>query len=114
MWQVNETLSFDGKPYRILLTETSYFYWIALDENKGLPEKIYFDECNHWVDEGRVERIPDPYAYLQGESWAKESSVYQECSGQLKLATVLEFFRYWFSDSFGGNPPLYSCGLTSL
>ncbi|MEX9791125.1 hypothetical protein AB7X21_22085, partial [Providencia rettgeri] len=25
------------------------------------------------------------------------------CSGQLKLATVLEFFRYWFSDSFGGN-----------
>ncbi|MEY0842956.1 phage portal protein, partial [Providencia rettgeri] len=24
------------------------------------------------------------------------------CSGQLKLATVLEFFRYWFSDSFGG------------
>ncbi|MEY0066047.1 hypothetical protein AB7W70_21975, partial [Providencia rettgeri] len=27
-----------------------------------------------------------------------------KCSGQLKLATVLEFFRYWFSDSFGGNP----------
>ncbi|MEX9760137.1 hypothetical protein AB7X73_14425, partial [Providencia rettgeri] len=27
-----------------------------------------------------------------------------DCSGQLKLATVLEFFRYWFSDSFGGNP----------
>lgn len=42
-------------------------------------------------------------------------SVYiQVCSGQLKLATVLEFFRYWFSDSFGDNPPLYSCGLTSL
>ncbi len=36
------------------------------------------------------------------------------CSGQLKLATVLEFFRYRFSDSFGGNPPLYSCGLSSL
>ena len=85
MWQVNETLSFDGKPYRILLTETSYFYWIALDENKGLPEKIYFDECNHWVDEGRVERIPDPYAYLQGESWAKESSVYQQSQSNYEL-----------------------------
>ncbi len=36
------------------------------------------------------------------------------CSGQLKLATVLEFFRYRFSDSLGGNPPLYSCGLSSL
>lgn len=30
----------------------------------------------------------------------------EACSGQLKLATVLEFFQYRFSDSFGGNPPL--------
>lgn len=30
----------------------------------------------------------------------------QICSGQLKLATALEFFQYRFSDSFGGNPPL--------
>lgn len=29
-----------------------------------------------------------------------------QCSGQLKLATALEFFQYRFSDSFGGNPPL--------
>ncbi|QLH64375.1 DUF4102 domain-containing protein [Serratia symbiotica] len=36
------------------------------------------------------------------------------CSGQLKLATALEFFQYRFSDSFGGNPPLYSCGLSAL
>ena len=34
--------------------------------------------------------------------------------GQLKLATALEFFQYLFSDSFGGNPPLYSCGLSML
>ncbi|CDL30331.1 hypothetical protein IMW78_27130 [Escherichia coli] len=37
-----------------------------------------------------------------------------ECCGQLKLATALEFFQYRFSDSFGGNPPLYSCGLSAL
>ena len=30
----------------------------------------------------------------------------EACSGQLKLATALEFFQYRFSDSFGGNPPL--------
>ncbi|MEM8238930.1 GTPase-associated system all-helical protein GASH [Morganella morganii subsp. sibonii] len=30
------------------------------------------------------------------------------CSGQLKLAIILEFFQYLFSDSFGDNPPLYS------
>ncbi|MDN4628080.1 tyrosine-type recombinase/integrase [Erwinia sp. PsM31] len=37
-----------------------------------------------------------------------------QCSGQQKLATALEFFQYRFSDSFGGNPPLYSCGLSAL
>lgn len=30
------------------------------------------------------------------------------CSGQQKLTTILGFFQYLFSDSFGGNPPLYS------
>lgn len=39
---------------------------------------------------------------------------YAGCCGQLKLATALEFFQYRFSDSFGGNPPLYSCGLSAL
>ena len=39
---------------------------------------------------------------------------YGDCCGQLKLATALEFFQYRFSDSFGGNPPLYSCGLSAL
>ncbi|GHW99293.1 integrase [Vibrio cholerae] len=30
-----------------------------------------------------------------------------ECSGQLKLATVLEFSQYNRSDSLGVKPPLY-------
>ncbi|MDO1955421.1 hypothetical protein Q2404_01115, partial [Escherichia coli] len=30
------------------------------------------------------------------------------CSGQQKLVTISDFFQYLFSDSFGGNPPLYS------
>jgi len=78
MWQVNETLIFDDKSYRILFTEDIYFYWIALDEQKGFPERVYFDECNNWVDEGRIERIPDPYAYLQAEFWDTEANHYQE------------------------------------
>ncbi|MEZ8773587.1 transposase [Vibrio atlanticus] len=85
MWRVNETLSFDGKPYRILYTETGYFYWIAIDENKGLPERVYFDEYSNWADEGRVETIPDPYSYLQGESWDQESSVYLESQRNYEL-----------------------------
>lgn len=85
MWRVNETLSFDGKPYRILFTETSYFYWIAIDENKGLPERVYFDECCNWTDEGRLEKIPDPYSYLQGESWDQASSSYLESQRNYEL-----------------------------
>lgn len=41
-------------------------------------------------------------------------SAIASCSGQLKLATALEFFQYRFSDLFGDNPPLYSCGLSEL
>ncbi|WP_218645320.1 DDE-type integrase/transposase/recombinase [Shewanella sp. Scap07] len=85
MWRINETLSFDGKPYRILFTETSYFYWIAIDENKGLPERVYFDECCNWTDEGRLEKIPDPYSYLQGESWDQTSSNYLESQRNYEL-----------------------------
>ncbi|WAL78199.1 MipA/OmpV family protein [Shewanella sp. DAU305] len=35
------------------------------------------------------------------------SSSFSYCSGQVKLATVLESFQYKRSDSFGVNPPLY-------
>ena len=53
------------------------------------------------------------------QAWAVEwhgtkVSRWSGCSGQLKLATTLEFFQYRFSDSLGGNPPLYSCGLSAL
>ena len=41
-----------------------------------------------------------------GLLWLLVQLPYPVCSGQLKLATALEFFQYRFSDSFGGNPPL--------
>ncbi|GHW59610.1 integrase [Vibrio cholerae] len=34
-------------------------------------------------------------------------SLVKKCSGQLKLATVLEFSQYNRSDSLGVKPPLY-------
>ena len=49
---------------------------------------------------------------LKGTESTPENN--EVCCGQLKLATALEFFQYRFSDSFGGNPPLYSCGLSAL
>ena len=39
-------------------------------------------------------------------SYLLKPASHHKCSGQLKLATALEFFQYRFSDSFGGNPPL--------
>lgn len=54
--------------------------------------------------------------YTKSKTFKTESGArrWLECSGQQKLATALEFFQYRFSDSFGGNPPLYSCGLSAL
>lgn len=37
-----------------------------------------------------------------------------QCSGQQKLATVLEFFQNNRSDSLGVKPPLYWWGLSWL
>ncbi|HHX8116436.1 TPA: hypothetical protein ACVNQN_000176 [Escherichia coli] len=67
------------------------------------------------------EQLKDKTAFTfhHGVFWAEGDTTAfcpkcYECSGQLKLATVLEFFQYRFSDSFGDNPPLYSCGLSEL
>ncbi|HAU5647725.1 TPA: hypothetical protein JD336_17480 [Serratia marcescens] len=61
-------------------------------------------------NKGRRATVPEtPFLLL-----AKRIPPMYWCCGQLKLATALEFFQYRFSDSFGGNPPLYSCGLSAL
>ncbi|MCB4814620.1 MltR family transcriptional regulator [Providencia rettgeri] len=70
-----------------------------------LPEMMRFNQPEDLIDNQLIELQKHRFQQMIKSSL---------CSGQLKLATVLEFFRYWFSDSFGGNPPLYSCGLTSL
>lgn len=50
--------------------------------------------------------------FFRSREWMRQFTTCQinyktdHCSGQLKLATALEFFQYRFSDSFGGNPPL--------
>ncbi|MEM6190680.1 YagK/YfjJ domain-containing protein [Shewanella scandinavica] len=41
------------------------------------------------------------------EQHSKGTVSFVDCSGQVKLATVLESFQYKRSDSFGVNPPLY-------
>ncbi len=70
----------------------------------------------NWVRNKKQTENPDPgnpanYYESTLSSWETFPAL---CSGQLKLATALEFFQYRFSDSFGGNPPLYSCGLSAL
>ena len=46
-------------------------------------------------------------AFNNHEQADNPHSQYLLCSGQLKLATVLEFSQYKRSDSLGVNPPLY-------
>jgi len=63
----------------------------------------YYNEANAFEYQRPASRMVD-FIYKEA----------LDCSGQLKLATVLEFFQYRLSDSFGGKPPLYSCGLSVL
>ena len=75
----------------------------------GVNDNVIFKWLRLWQNEGRISRrLPVTTSTLALELLPVE------CCGQLKLATALEFFQYRFSDSFGGNPPLYSCGLSAL
>lgn len=65
------------------------------------PAHIWLQTAGVWPENGELSEL----------TWCSHN---QHCCGQLKLATALEFFQYRFSDSFGGNPPLYSCGLSAL
>ncbi|MGR6780329.1 DDE-type integrase/transposase/recombinase [Moritella viscosa] len=85
MWQVNETLSYEGKNYRILYLSNSYFYWLIIDDDKGLPERVYQEECIRWVDEGKIDRVSDPYAYLQAELCDKDSITYLDCQKHYEI-----------------------------
>lgn len=85
MWKINETLFFNDKSYRVLFISNSYFYWISIDDKKGMPERVYFDDCYRWIDEGRVERISDSYAYLQAESWKVGSVAYKNCQNHYEI-----------------------------
>jgi hypothetical protein len=60
--------------------------------------KFKYIICHQCEGHGTMENPAFENGFTQSEM--------AECSGQLKLATALEFFQYRFSDSFGGNPPL--------
>ncbi len=71
---------------------------------EGLRLKAYQDSVGIWtIGYGWTQPVDGkkvgPGMQCIGQATA-------DCSGQLKLATALEFFQYRFSDSFGGNPPL--------
>ncbi|PXA69748.1 DDE-type integrase/transposase/recombinase [Vibrio sp. 11986-1-5] len=66
----------------------------------GVPEQVLCDNAKALI----IERD----AYAQGEHKLHDEMLQMsKCSGQLKLATVLEFSQYKRSDSLGVNPPLY-------
>ena len=59
-------------------------------------------------DKRNFDGLPGAKDIILGELTKRVHRIFPDadCSGQLKLATALEFFQYRFSDSFGGNPPL--------
>lgn len=64
-----------------------------------------------------IEGVPVEYSVMEQEQWVTKHThvrLIDFVLWSIKLATALEFFQYRFSDSFGGNPPLYSCGLSAL
>lgn len=67
MWQINEVLRFDEQPYRILAVHPGELVWIQIDSDKGFPEFILELKLISYLDEGRLLRSTDPYAFLHDE-----------------------------------------------
>ena len=68
------------------------------DFNKAL--EVYFSALTD-IEDAIVDK------YKSEEARWLISCICGVCSGQVKLATILESFQYKRSDSFGVNPPLY-------
>ncbi|MBY7850477.1 Tn7 transposase TnsA N-terminal domain-containing protein [Vibrio fluvialis] len=95
----------------------SRFVSIKNDSIETVESDLEFDACFHFEFNPHLvyfEAQPIGYKY----SLNKKHHTYTpdflcrfsdgyECSGQLKLATVLEFSQYSRSDSLGVRPPLY-------
>ena len=72
--------------------------------------KVHCGECNWEQEIAAITEAEIKCCPWCGWSDLEISTLKAEggfCSGQVKLATVLESFQYKRSDSFGVNPPLY-------
>ena len=78
MWKINEVLSFDDVRYRILHIHQSEIIWINIDENKGIPKLVLHLQLIEWMDNGRLVRSQDPYAYLIHEEPLVDSAAFKK------------------------------------
>lgn len=65
MWRINEVVALDGETFRILYNHEGVIYWIKVLDEKGMPEEVTSIELSLWLDEERLKRVEDPYAFLQ-------------------------------------------------
>ena len=94
------TVTIDSDSYQLLKSADVN---ISALVNRAMQNEARRLRAERWQAENQ-EGMAEVARFIEmNGSFADEN---RDCSGQLKLATVLEFFQYRFSDSFGGNPPL--------
>lgn len=67
MYQVNEVLSLEGMMYRVLKTIGTDIVWIAMDDQKAFPVMESINAIEQLINDEKLIRVDDPYAYLSQE-----------------------------------------------
>ncbi|WP_435000213.1 hypothetical protein ACRZ5S_22580 (plasmid) [Vibrio scophthalmi] len=90
---------------KFLWDQRNYITFVDADKFKDASPT----ELRHYVIRQNIKAHPGiTWEYANSVSKVRiEQSQPATCSGQLKLATVLEFSQYNRSDSLGVRPPLY-------
>lgn len=120
LWASCDELRFgmDASQYKGYVLTLLFMKYVS-DKTKGnsyamieVPEGASFDNMvalkgNKEIGEN-INKIIGLLAEANDLEGVIDIADFNDCSGQQKLATTLEFFQYCFSDSFGDSPPLYS------
>jgi len=89
MYQVNEVLELEGTLYRVLKIVGNQLVWIPVENKSSFPSVVQIPDIEQLVIDEKIVRADDPFAFLQQEMPAHDSSEVKIRDKNYKLLTPL-------------------------
>lgn len=78
MFQVNEVIQLEDTLYRVLLIAQDHLVWIAIEDQKALPDTVEISQLEDLLLSEDLTRVEDPFEYLKQlipEENSKEATI---------------------------------------